>query len=189
MSPLLAQLPTLIGVIVGAIASFGFSSLMERAKWKRSQSTRWDERRLTAYSEYASAVKTVVNLAYRIGAARGLPSTATPIEITDGLERLAAAEADRGAKWEAMQLLGDPATVAAARAWHECAWEIEWYAREKFEGAEGFTSAYKRAGEARGNYYRAARASLLVSTGDLPVPADQPEFIRLENARRELSDG
>jgi hypothetical protein len=142
---------------------------MERSKWKRSQSVRWDERRLVAYSEYAAAVKTLITIAWRIGAARGLPSIGAPLGVEEGLPLLADAEATRGAKWETVQLLGDPDTVNAARRWHMCAWKLNRFARGELAGADEFLATYSEAGTARDHFYRAARASLNVGAGELPV--------------------
>jgi hypothetical protein len=47
------QLPALIGVLVGALATYAATSAAERARWRRTQSVRWDDKRLTAYAEDA----------------------------------------------------------------------------------------------------------------------------------------
>ena len=57
MTVLLQQLPTLVGVIVGAIATILTTSLGDRTRWKRSQAVRWDQRRLEAYAQYAETIK------------------------------------------------------------------------------------------------------------------------------------
>jgi hypothetical protein len=46
----LQQLPALIGVVVGALATWVVTSAAERSKWHRDQSVRWDEKKLTAYA-------------------------------------------------------------------------------------------------------------------------------------------
>ncbi|MER6519845.1 hypothetical protein ABT246_23695 [Streptomyces sp. NPDC001553] len=45
---LAGQLLPLVGVALGAVTSFLAVSLNERTKWRRQQSIRWDERRMTA---------------------------------------------------------------------------------------------------------------------------------------------
>jgi hypothetical protein len=149
---------------------------------------RWDEKRLTAYAEYASAVGDITGIAIRMAAARGLPSPAAPLDPKDGLPLLLEAEARRGAKWQTVQLLGDPTTVSAARRWHECAWRLDGFAKGRFDGSEEFQAAWKSAGIARTQYYAAARASLGVQNGDLPQPPEEVESARQEKARRQLSD-
>jgi hypothetical protein len=57
VEPFLQQLPTLVGVLIGAAATYGATSLTERARWRRAQAVRWDEKKVNAYAEYANAVK------------------------------------------------------------------------------------------------------------------------------------
>src|SRR5437764_10808315 len=51
------QLLTLVGVIIGVLASYLTTSAGEKTRWRRAQNVRWDESRMRAYAEYASAVK------------------------------------------------------------------------------------------------------------------------------------
>ncbi len=78
MSAFIQQLPALIGVVIGALGSYWASARGDRARFRREQAARWDERRLTAYSEYARALKKSVTLAYRIAAHLGNDRTPTP---------------------------------------------------------------------------------------------------------------
>ena len=71
----------LVGVLVGAIATYAATAATERARWHRMQSVRWDEKRINVYTEYAHVLKQVITTALRIAAARegrlgdqGLPS-------------------------------------------------------------------------------------------------------------------
>jgi hypothetical protein len=171
----LSQVLPLVGVLIGALATFAFALMTERTKWKRTQATRWDEKRLTTYMEYASALKKMLAISNRMAATRGVATaTAEPIPLEEGHQLLAAAEADRSAKWETVQLLGDPPTVAAARSWHEAVWELEWFARGRLTGDEEFELAYRKAGAARTAYYTAARADLGVSSGVIPDRSGLP---------------
>jgi xanthine/uracil permease len=43
MASVVQQLPVLIGVAVGALASYLVTSATERARWQRQQATRWDD--------------------------------------------------------------------------------------------------------------------------------------------------
>jgi hypothetical protein len=72
MASLAEQLPALIGVLLGAGATFGATFATDRARWHREQSVRWDVKRA---DEYAFAVKRVISLAVRIAAHRGAHST------------------------------------------------------------------------------------------------------------------
>jgi hypothetical protein len=69
MSALLEELPTLIGVVVGALLSYGAAALTARTNWRRAQATRWDERRLQACADYGAALKAETSLCLRMAAA------------------------------------------------------------------------------------------------------------------------
>jgi hypothetical protein len=69
---LLQSLPALIGVTLGALATFLTSSATERSRWRRQQAIRWDDKRLSAYTEYANAVKRAISVSVRLAAARGV---------------------------------------------------------------------------------------------------------------------
>lgn len=125
MSTLVQQLLTIASVVIGAATSFAATSLVERSRWKRSQSARWDEKRLAAYSEYGNAVKASVRLCYRIAAAKNFVTASHPLELQAGMNELAEAESERAAKWETVLLLGEPATISAARSWHESVRRLE----------------------------------------------------------------
>ncbi|MEA5359154.1 hypothetical protein VA596_06360 [Amycolatopsis sp., V23-08] len=167
MQTFLQQLPTLIGVLVGALASFAATSAAERARWRRAQSVRWDERRLAAYAEYAFAVKKVSTLAVRIAAHRGIHPDIDGLSPEEGMPLLAAAEEERTVKWETVLLLGTGGTVVAARAWHESAFRLQRIAA----GAEvelSWADAIAAASKARRRFYEAAKADIGIAIGDLP---------------------
>jgi hypothetical protein len=170
VSPVVQQLLTLAAVLLGAAASFTATTLTERGKWRRTYSTRWDEKRLTAYSTYATAVKACAQLSYRINAARGYPAGALPMDMTDGLNALAEAENERAVTWEAVLLLGSPAAVEAGRRWHETVWKLSWIARGKEASHDEFVDLYRMCGERRDEFYECARADLDVRSGRLPQP-------------------
>src|SRR5207253_3093774 len=68
----LQQLPALIGVLLGAAATFTATTAAERARWRRAQAVRWDEKRLAAYSEYAHAMKKLISIAVQLATTRGV---------------------------------------------------------------------------------------------------------------------
>src|SRR5690348_9468891 len=100
------------------------------SRWRREHDERWDAKRLEAYASYGLAVKRFILMASRISASRGLGPRAQPLPASEeNLEQLAQAEVDRATAWEQVLLIGDPATIAAARRWHQRAWELEHFAR------------------------------------------------------------
>jgi hypothetical protein len=174
MNPVLQQVLTVVGVLLGAAASFTAATLAERTRWKRIHSTRWDDKRLDAYSEYANAVKTAVHISYRLLASRGFPAGGLPIDEEVGRQALGEAEHERTVKWEPVLLLGSPAVVEAGRAWHERLWELEWIARGQTTDVDRFASINKEFGLAREHFYECVRADLGVVSGALPSPGLRP---------------
>ena len=59
MSGIVQQLPALIGVAIGALASYLADALTERTWWRRERFSRWDDRHVQAYADYGHAVKNV----------------------------------------------------------------------------------------------------------------------------------
>ena len=68
------QLFTLLGVVVGVIATFASSAVIERTKWRRDQISRWEERRLDCYGGFADSLKRYISISHRIAAQLGLPA-------------------------------------------------------------------------------------------------------------------
>jgi hypothetical protein len=163
----LQQLPALIGVLVGAVASYTATSAAERARWHRAQSVRWDDKRLTAYAEYAHAVKEVISISVRLAAHRGVHSDVHSLSPEEGMPALAAAEEKRTMKWEAVLLLGTGRTVIAARAWHESVFRLQRIASgAKSEGS--WADAVETTSRARRSFYEAAKQDLGIAIGDAP---------------------
>ena len=165
-----SQLLVLLGVVVGAGGSYLTTSATERARWKRALDTRWDDRRVEAYASYAQSVKRTIIIAQRIAAGRGLSTDSEPLAPTQvSLDLLEATEAERASQWETVLLLGHPATVAAARDWHEHAWRLQAYARALLTGsASAWEEARTATDVARARFYESARSDLQVSSGSLP---------------------
>jgi hypothetical protein len=163
----LDQLPALIGVIVGAAGSYAASSRTDKVRWQRSRAERWDEKRFEIYSTYASVLNRKARIALRIGVARGFEHDGAPLAPDEGLEQLAEAETERGIAWQAVLLVGDSATIRAAREWRRAVFALEQYARGLQDDPEGWKSTYKRIGVARDEFYAAARPDLGI-TGRVP---------------------
>lgn len=178
-----SQLLVLIGVVVGSVLSFGATYLTERARWKRSQSVKWDDVRLSAFADYAHAVKQVVMISNRICAGRGLATTAQPLKpIASSFAELAGAEHQRTISAETLRLLIDTETDDAAREMTQCAWRVEQLARgledAKPADWERAMDAYQ---QARSHYTDCARRSLQVR-GSLRYASYGRRAIRQEGA-------
>ncbi len=168
MNNFLQQMPALIGVAIGAVASYLATATNERTRWRREMTTQRDNRRLDTYSDYGNAVKAHMQLAIRICAFRGLGSIAQPLAPDEGLKRLADAEQTRATLWERVLLVGDPATITAARSWHEASWRLEVLARGISDGERSFQQLLAEADEARGTFYQQARRDLGIA-GEAPM--------------------
>jgi hypothetical protein len=164
----LQQLPALVGVAVGALATWAVTSSAERAKWNRDQSVRWDEKKLAAYAEYSHAVKQLISAATRLQEQRVVMKSANAKSaLATGEAALAAAEDDRTMKWESVLLLGNSDVIIAARAWHQSAFRLEWMALGR--GSDmSWGDAIEAVSQTRRAYYEAAKADLGISIGSAP---------------------
>ena len=170
----MSQLFTLLGVFLGAAATFSATTFTERTRWRRAQESRWDDRRLQSYIEYANAVKKVVSVASRVLVARGVSAAGgQPLDATTGLPLLAEAEDDRSLKWENVLLLGSNTVIEAGRAWHQIAWRITALAQEELADENEATAAYAAYNDARAAFYGCARGDLGLKEPEitLPVPS------------------
>ncbi|MGW3360969.1 hypothetical protein ACWDFL_37265 [Streptomyces bungoensis] len=167
------QLPALIGVVVGSLGSYAVQSLTEHRQWRRRREERWDEKRFETYGRYANALKAQLRVAQRIGASLGFADVADPLQPADGLPLLADAESRRATEWESVLLVGDAATIGAARRWHETIWTIELLVREGPVDAEKWTKAHRLASAARDAFYASARRDLGIA-GDPPPSGEWP---------------
>ncbi|WP_433528833.1 hypothetical protein ACQPYA_21165 [Micromonospora sp. CA-263727] len=158
MGSLVAQLPALLGVLVGTIGTILATSLADRSRWRRRQTVRWDERRLDAYAEFARALKEVHTIASRM--------IGGYLDRENGLVALAEADFRHTIAWENVLLLGDGPTVFAARAWRDTVWEVERLARDRSSGDE-LPDLLHRANEARDRFYHSARGGLGVGGGSV----------------------
>ncbi|MEV4362525.1 hypothetical protein [Nonomuraea sp. NPDC049625] len=168
MDVLLSQLPALLGVIVGAVGSYMATYLVERVRWNRQQTTRWDEERRKAYAEYAHSVKAVIQMSAEIAAARGVNTRfriVNKVDVEESLKELARVAFERSAKWESVLLLGDDKTIEAGRAWHSLALRMEEFAHGSRNDPEEWASVYADAGAARDYFYEQARRDLRIHVG------------------------
>lgn len=166
MQALLQQLPALIGVLVGAMATFVATVLTERGRWRRTQAVRWDERRLAAYVEYAHVLKKAISLAVRVAAHRGVHPDGDRLAPEMGLPELAVAEEERTMKWEAVLLLGTDRTVVAARAWHHSVFRLTRVATGAVDAP--WAEAVAEVSQARRLFYEAAKRDIGIPVGQDP---------------------
>ena len=166
MGNFLNQLPAIVGVIVGVLGTLLATSLTDRARWQRDQSVRWDTRRFEAYMAYATVIKEIHTLTFRISAPRRR-SQWQPIDHEEGLKLLAEANVRRWKVWEAVLLLGDEGTVTAARAWREAVHAEELLCSNDAIVETEWKSAVNTVDQARDRFYAAARESLGVRGGSV----------------------
>jgi hypothetical protein len=176
MSGVRDQLPTLLGILVGVLATFAATSAIERSRWRRENSTRWDGRRVDAYAEFSHAIKAYIVLAQRMAAARGLGDAKLPIDPDKDLHRLVAAEERRGTTWEQVLLLGDERVIEAGRDWIVEAWRLEWFARGLLTDEQEWRETETALRRTRAAFYSAARRDLGVSAAPLRPEVPHPRF-------------
>lgn len=169
----LDQFSALIGVVIGALGSYLATSHMENSRWRREQHVRWDMERRNAYSEYAHSVNRLVTQHGRIAKARGIENDFMPAELDGALSKLVEFASDRGAAWEAVLLMGNPATIEAGRQWHAAAFCLEPFSRGVKQDAGAWLKCYIRAGEARDRFYEQARK-------DLGIHGSIPRYNRID---------
>src|SRR5215475_4637020 len=167
MSKLLEQAPALVGVLLGVLATIAGTSINDRFRWKHDRSVRWDERRVEAYTEYARAIKDVYTAASRLATERIPVLSAAPVDRESGVRLLNEARAQRTKAWETMLLLGDAATVRAARDWREAIWQLERIAMDPSLGSSEWAQSIGAVDRARDSFYTAARGGLTVTGGSV----------------------
>ncbi|WP_223884257.1 hypothetical protein [Micromonospora craniellae] len=192
MGNLLAQLPALLGVLIGTVGTIVATSLADRSRWRRTQTVRWDERRLDAYAEFARVLKEVHAISGRLLPGR----SGVQVDRERELANLVEADFRHTLAWESVLLLGDGPTVTAARAWRDAVWAIERVARGT--PTDDLPELLHRANEARDHFYDAARGGLGVGGGsvaqatllegrlrerDLPPTATRPPVDRPAGSR------
>ncbi|NKI42350.1 hypothetical protein [Streptomyces physcomitrii] len=120
-----SQIITLVGVLLGAVTSFFATSWAERAKFRQTLATRWDERKFNTYIEYISCVKEATR-----AAKRAIRAHEQGGDATEPLSEMEAAEDRRSVLFEGLVLLGDDAASRAAVSVNERLWDLLNCARE-----------------------------------------------------------
>jgi hypothetical protein len=117
---MISQIVTLIGVLVGALTSFLATTMAERTRHRRAMATRWDERKLNTYIEYASCVKEISSTAKR--ARQAAEGTDDRREFLAAME---AAELRRSVLFETLVVLASPGAIDAANEVNRVLWQQE----------------------------------------------------------------
>jgi hypothetical protein len=165
VSEFLQQLPALIGVIVGALGSYLAITRGDRVRFQREQAARWEDRRLSVYTEYARVLKRAVTLTYRVSAHLGNDPHPHPLSPADAAPHLAEAASARDPAGEALLMLGTPDVVTEARVWVLTVIEMERFLREDTRDPEAWSALLDRQRAAREGYYAAVRRDLSLPPG------------------------
>ncbi|MEU5380729.1 MULTISPECIES: hypothetical protein [unclassified Streptomyces] len=165
MSAFIQQLPALIGVVIGALGSYLATTHGDQARFRRERAARWEERRLTAYSDYARSLKKSVTLAYRIAAHLGNDPHPHPLAPEEAAPHLAEATDARDPAGEALLMLGTPDVVEKAREWVVVVMEMEGFLRDQTHSPEAWSNMLRRQRAAREGYYAAVRRDLALPPG------------------------
>ncbi|MGP3775908.1 hypothetical protein ACTWJ8_34300 [Streptomyces sp. SDT5-1] len=154
---MIAQIVTLAGVLIGALTSFLATTVAERTRHRRAMATRWDERKLTTYIEYAACVKEISSTAKR---ARQAADDSD--ERREHLAAMEAAELRRSVLFETLVLLASPAAIRSAHEVNRVLWQEENSARA---GAAAVDEPGHTLIDLINRYHEQARADLGVPHG------------------------
>lgn len=171
MSELTAQLPTLFGVVIGALASYLIAFAGDRSRWRREADQRRQDRRTEVYAAYGRAVKGEYQWTMRLAHTKGLPAFGTSASYDEVHEEMLRAGHERATAWEEVLLLGSPDVIQAARRWHESIWLMQEVARDA-DGAAKWPETMELSLRARTAFYAAARSELGISPALIPEGTD-----------------
>lgn len=185
------QLLTILGVAVGAFASFISTRMLDRNRWRREETLRWDSRRLESYADFGIAMMRYITIAYRITASRGLTSHVQALDVTSGLPELANAEGQVSEKFELVIMLGNPDVIIAAQAWRNEAWHLDRFARGLRTDPDEYVRAAHDRRAAQKHFYSAVRVDVGVASGEIPLfgASDVDEQRRLYEKISDSSEG
>lgn len=83
MTAFLQQLPALTGVVIGALGSYPVVVRGDRARFRREQAARREERRFAVYADWSQALKQQVAPAYRVATHLGNDPHPHPLPAQD----------------------------------------------------------------------------------------------------------
>ncbi|MER5864621.1 hypothetical protein [Kitasatospora sp. NPDC002040] len=152
---MISQVVTLLGVLAGALTSYFVTSASERARHRRAMDTRWDERKLNTYVEYASVVKEAHRAAKAAFQARQTPDEAVAL-----LAEMDDAESRRSVLFETLILLAEPSAITAANAVNGRLWDALRLARRQQGEDSDWDSVGAGLIAALGEFHGRARSDL-----------------------------
>lgn len=126
----LNQFVTLAAVVIGAGMSYLATAANERRRQRNEAVTRWEERRVDLYADYAEVAKRIFR---QMSVVEKLEPSSD--EFREAASRLNTLEEDRSALFERMMLLGDRDTIEAAHKLHHVMWTLQ----SKLPGAVPYT--------------------------------------------------
>lgn len=167
MSAFIQQLPALTGVVVGSLGSYLAVLFGDRTRFHRERAVRSEERRLTAYADYARSQKAIISLLFRIAAHLGNDPHPYPLPPEDAAPLLGSASEARDQAWEAVLLFGDADVADAARTWAGAVAAMERFVRDRTADPGRWSALLDSQRAARERYYAAARRDAALSQGPL----------------------
>src|SRR5262245_44024076 len=165
MTAFLQQLPALIGVVIGALGSYLAVVRGDRARFRREQAARWEERRFAVYTDWSQALKQQVALTYRVAAHLGNDPHPHPLSAQDAEPLMAEVQTAREPYGEALILLGSADVVEHAREWIVTVVEMERFVREGTHDPAAWQSLLERQRAGREGFYTAVREDLALPPG------------------------
>jgi hypothetical protein len=136
------------------------SSAGERARWRRQQETRWDDKRASVYAEYAELLKQMLRATLKLAAANGFRPLGAVAATGSAEEELADIESRRTAAFEKLLLLGDADTVRAIQNYTQLALSLMQEARRQPVDQAAWMALVRRLETARCAFHDAARIDL-----------------------------
>jgi hypothetical protein len=120
---------TLVGFLIGALTSYPVTVAAERAKFRRTRATRWDERKLDTYIAYMSCIKKMHRAAMEAARARDNGEDAA-----EAVARTEANEDERSVLFGTFVLPADESAAAAAHTVNQRTWDLSTRARDPSNG-------------------------------------------------------
>lgn len=161
------QLLTLLGVVVGAFATFVSTRLVDRSRWRREEALRWDSKRLECYLDFAITIIRYITIGYRMTVKYRVTTHVQELDFATGMPDLARAEAELSEKLEQVRMLGSPEVIAASQEWRREAIRLDAFARGLQSKPEEYHKATWDRRTAQLRFYSAVRADLGVVSGEL----------------------
>ncbi|MEE1759950.1 hypothetical protein [Streptomyces sp. SP18BB07] len=165
MSTFIQQLPALLGVVIGALGSYLVVMRGEQVRFRQERATRWEERRLTVYADWARALKQSITLTYRVASHLGNDPHPHPLSPEEAAPLMAEATVARDPSGEALLLLGSPEVVDKARAWVVTVMRMEEFLRAGTRDPRAWQELLERQRGGRDAYYVAVREDLALPPG------------------------